>query len=65
MEVYIYAEKSLSLDKFDETGRMTLHLEKLMTPEGTISKPELKEYSLRVCRSINYIFGRQNCWGGE
>ncbi|XP_036421432.1 cytosolic phospholipase A2 gamma-like [Colossoma macropomum] len=47
-------------DTFDPTGRMNLHLEKLMTSEGMISKPELKEYTLCVCNSL--LAEWQNYW---
>ncbi|XP_036421434.1 cytosolic phospholipase A2 gamma-like [Colossoma macropomum] len=44
--------EDLLKDKCEEIERMNLCLEKLLTPEGIISKTELKKYTMHVCSSL-------------
>ncbi|XP_017575577.2 cytosolic phospholipase A2 gamma-like [Pygocentrus nattereri] len=44
--------EDLLKDKCEEIERMNLCLEKLLTPEGMISKTELKKHTMHVCSSL-------------
>ncbi|KAI4876220.1 hypothetical protein NFI96_017954, partial [Prochilodus magdalenae] len=58
---YCKTINDLMKDKHDEIGQMTFPVT-LMTSEGVISRTELKDYTMRVCRSFSRWFGNQWFW---
>ncbi|XP_017575582.2 cytosolic phospholipase A2 gamma-like isoform X1 [Pygocentrus nattereri] len=60
--IYLNIIEDLLKDKYDEIGRMTLRLKKMMTSEGKMTETELQNYNLRVCSFITDLFRGQGSW---